>query len=137
MAEVLLGNSVKAEILTKIFDEIESSESTTADPETIFRSVELGILDLERSAGLLGYPEDAPSKAGEDHAARLLRIQMAQTPKGDSEINGSARGLEDFDDSPGTGGSEEKAQSRDNTTDAMPSSKVRGKEINAEQRLGE
>lgn len=125
IAFLIVGNKVSPEDLDKIASEIDKAETYTSDPETIFRGVELGILDLKSAATILGWPEEVVEKAAKEHAARLARIAESQAqanPQGD----GGARGVGDLDASPGQSGKDEKADSRDNTTDADPSKKVRG-----------
>jgi hypothetical protein len=127
IAILMLGHKVSNTDLKKIHEEIKAAKSYTSDPETIFKSVELGLCDLQLAAELLGLPKDAPKKAAKDHADRLARISEAQAKNQPEPVgNPGARGVTDMDPSPGQSGRDEKAASRDNTNDPTPSDKVRG-----------
>lgn len=123
---LVLGSIVGDVELEKIRNEIESADSYTADPETIFRGVELGMADPEFAAKLLGWPKETVEKAKIAHAERLARINEAQSAPGEDNNNPGARGITDLDPNPGQSGRQEKASSRDNTTDPTPGRKVRG-----------
>lgn len=125
IADLLLGSKISDSDLKVIKAEIDNADSYTADAETIFRAVELGILDLKTAAKTLGWPESVVAQAAKDHADRLARISEAQA-KRDAK-NADARGLSDFADNPGQGARDEKRESRDKTEDDDTSSGVRGK----------
>lgn len=126
IAYLVLGDKVPNETLDKITEEIDSAKSYTADPETIFKAIEAGVLDLESAAVILGWPKEVVQKAADDHAARLERIAESQSQNNGGLQNPGARGITELDPSPGQSAKNEKTASRDTTTDANPGSKVRG-----------
>lgn len=123
IARLLLSDKIGNTDLDDILLEIDDADSYTADPETIFRAVELGILDLESAAEILGWPKEVVAKAAADHAERLARISEAQSKRDEAP-----RGVTDLDPNPGQSGREEKAASRDLTTSDNLESRVRGEE---------
>lgn len=127
IARLLLADKISNADLDKILGEINDAKSYTADPETIFRGIELGILDLELAAHILGWPKETVKRAAEDHANRLARISAAQSSGSDLKNPGS-RGLTDFEPTPGQTSRQEKAASRDTTQSGDLSSNVRGAE---------
>ncbi len=119
---ILLGNRVSESKLQTIAREIAAAPAVYSNPDTLKNAVEAGYLDLANAAKIACYPADAPAKAAEEHATRLARIQMAQTPNNGS-INGS-RGV--LDAGTGSDAKQEKAQSRDTTTSDTTAKPVRG-----------
>ncbi len=125
LAQVLLGNKVSTESMTKIAKEIDAAQGVTAEVDVIAKHVEIGILDLELAAKLCGYPEGTVAKATKDHTDRLTRIAESQAEKSNTVAPG-ARGVGDLADNPAAGGKAEKAASRDTTTDPVAKDKTRG-----------
>lgn len=126
IARIVLGSKLSNEDLDKIFSEIDSAKAFSADPLTVFESVERGMLCLKSAATALGYSEDEPDKAAKDHATRLARITQAQTTDNLQAALQGARGVEDLSAQPGTEGSEEKQQSRDTTVQDTVTDNTRG-----------
>lgn len=125
IAVLLLAEKISNEDLDKIAKEIDDADSYTADPQTIFDAVDRGILDLESAAVILGWPKEVVTKAAKDHADRLARIAESQSKQNDLS-NPGARGISELDPNPKQTASQEKAASRDTTTQANPDSNVRG-----------
>ena len=126
IARIVLESKISKKDLNQIFAEIDAAEAFSADPKTIFESIESGVLCLCSAAQLLGYPKDEPDKAATDHATRLARIAQSQSNPDLSKGLKGARGLEDFSGQPGTEGPQEKKQSRDTTTEVVVTDNTRG-----------
>lgn len=136
IARIVLGSKLSNEDLNKIFSEIDSAEAFSADPKTLFEATERGVLCLKSLAKNLGYSEDEPDKAAEDHATRLARIAQAQSVQQLSDALGGvknlpeglegARGVEDLSGEPGTEGALEKQQANDTTEQAVVTNNTRG-----------
>lgn len=110
IVRALLGHKLPQENLDKMFGEIDKADSYTADPETVFRGQELGLLEAKTAAQLLGWPEDGPEKAAVQHAERAARIVAAQAK---AVPDGSGNTL---DPSPGQSGKDQKVASGDPVT---------------------
>lgn len=98
MAKDLLEFRVPAATLTKIFNEIDSANIVQSDVEFIAIAHKEGLLDDEGAASALCFPKGTVEKAQKDHAARIARIQDAQS----SDTN-QARGLTDTATNPNAG----------------------------------
>ena len=118
----MIGDKVGVDVLDKIDSEIDSAESITCDPETLFKGVEVGALDLKRLAKLMGWPEKAVEDAAKEHAEKLARIAVSQ---GGTDKPG-ARGVSELSGDPTGDAKAEKAESRDTTKDAIVTDKTRG-----------
>ncbi len=123
ISHIMLGSRIAREKVKKIDIEIDSATTMTADPEIIKSDVEIGLLSLETASRLRGYPAGEVEKAKKDHAERLARIAEAQSKPDD---NPGARGVPDASGNPKQDAKEEKAKSRDTTTDDVPTDKTRG-----------
>ena len=121
IALLLLGSKISDSEIKKIISEIDGAESYTADPETIYRGVEIGLISLKHAAKILGLPEDIVAQAAEEHAERLARILESQGGAEDA----AARGVPDADPNP-LSGEDEKTKSQQNVNDPTPSKKIRG-----------
>ena len=123
----MVGDEISVDIRNKIDSEIKAAKSTTADPDIILQCVDKGVCDLKLAATTLGFPEDAPQKAADEHAARLARIAASQQqgPVGAAKTAG-ARGINDQSGQPSQDAAGEKAASRDNTQDGSTADKTRG-----------
>lgn len=126
IVRIILGSKLSNDNLSKIFSEIDSAEAFSADPKTMFEAVERGGLCLKSLAKLLGYAEDEPDKAAEDHATRLARIAQVQSAETLQPGLQGARGVEDLAGEPGTEGALEKQQANDTTKQAVVSDNTRG-----------
>ena len=126
ISRILLGGKIPESELEEIAKEIEGAEAYSADPETVFRAVELAILDLKTAASILGISEDSVDKAAADHQSRLERILTSQTKAQAPDGNPGARGITDLDPNPGQSARDEKTASRDNTQKAELDSNIRG-----------
>jgi len=120
-AETRLGTKVSAAMLDDIRGEIDNAKIIVTDPELIHQDIEDGILSPESAASARGYPAGEVERASVAHEARLTRIAIAQSKDGGAA---AARGVSDAGDS--REGRDEKAESRDTTTDDVVTDKTRG-----------
>lgn len=85
--------------LAKINNEIDDMPLPFIDPKHLTDDIVSGIVSLDMASTLRGYPDGEADRAAEDHAARLARIQLYQSPRGpNGGINpetAQARGLTD------------------------------------------
>jgi hypothetical protein len=115
---ILLSGRISIESMNEIFDEIDKARFTTSDPEVIIAAVEAGLSGEETASLALGFAPGEVVKAREDQAARIARIQAAQTPLGESDASApdaptpgenAARGLKDLDPNPSAAKQEKSA----------------------------
>ena len=128
LVAVLLSGRVSVTRINEINRQIEKADFTTSDPDIIIPALEAGLTGEETASLALGFNPGEVEKARKDHAARIARIQAAQS-KSNDEDDGSgaaARGNPDIDPDPNSG-SKEKEESRN--VDIQPDRKanVRGK----------
>lgn len=102
---ILLAGRVNVDKLEKINKEIDNANFTTSDPEIIIRAVEAGLSGEETASLALGFAEGEVEKARKDQAARIARIQQAQSPPGEGSEDiepgeAAARGNPDVDPDP-------------------------------------
>lgn len=124
-ARTRVGPVTTAVTLAKIESEIDSNDVTLADWQEVAKDVELGLVGNQLASEARGYPKGEVDKAAKDHAARLKRIQESQTPK---DLNAEARGIKDLSGNP-AGGRQEKQDSRDTTTQDVPTDNTRGEAL--------
>lgn len=130
ITNMLLTGRISVDDMGTINSEIDAAPFTTSDPETILAAVEAGISGEETAAMALGFEKGEVEKARADHAARIARIQAAQS-SGDGEGGGenqnlAARGVGDLDVDPQSG---KKERQKATQTDLSPERKkpVRGR----------
>ncbi len=126
---VLLGGRISVDSMNKIFEQIDQAGFTTSDPETIIAAVEAGLSGEETASLALGFEPGEVDKARVDHAARIARIQQAQSSGreaanqtgdgGDGLRNPGARGVSDLDPNKGQG-SANAERARANNADLQP-----------------
>jgi len=124
-ARARVGCVTTSEELSKIEREIDTNEVVLADWQEVAKDIENGLVGNELASQARGYPKGEAEKAAKDHAERLARIQASQTPKVAPGTDPKARGLNDLSGDP-SGGRQEKAQSRDTTTQPVPTDNTRG-----------
>jgi hypothetical protein len=95
VTNTLLGGRVSVDTMDTIAKEINKSKFTTSDPDTIIRAVEAGLTGEETASLALGFEVGEVIKARADHAARIARIQEAQS-SGDEDGKPGARGVTDL-----------------------------------------
>ena len=122
---VLLSGKVSVERIERIHREIDASHYTTSDPKTIIDAKNAGLVGEKTASVALGFDDEEHLAAREDHTARILRIAAAQSGSSDSS-DPAARGVKDLSADPAGAGSEEKAQSRDNTFRDTTAERTRG-----------
>lgn len=142
---VLFSGKVNTDMMDKIFTEIDESEYTTSDPETIVRAHEAGLVGDETASKALGFSDDEYEQAQKDRVRRATEILEAQASVGlkakmaEAEMFGSpsgngtevglknagARGVKDLALS-NDEGKQERAEATDQTTEPVQESKVRG-----------
>jgi hypothetical protein len=123
IVDSLLAGKVDIGVLETIREEIDQADYTTSDPETLMSAVEKGLCGEQTASKALGFADNEFLQARKDHAARIARIQAAQSPVSDSTPG--ARGVDDFSEDPDEA-REEKRQSRDNTLNDTTEARVRG-----------
>ena len=79
IADLTIGYKVSTEELNAIFAEIDEAQVMNIDPQIILDTKEAGLVSDQTASELLGYPPDEYKKAQADHAARIARIQAAQS----------------------------------------------------------
>ena len=131
---VLLGGRISVDSMNEIFQQIESAGFTTSDPETIVQAIEAGLVGEATASLALGFEPGEVDKARVDHAARIARIQEAQSSgresanqNGDDGGNGNpgARGVADLDPDKGSGGAANSEREQANDPDQQPDRKRR------------
>ena len=103
IAIILLGSKISSAALDKILQEIDKSDSITADPDILTQHLENALVSNKTASIASGYPDNESVLAAEDHLQRVLRISKAQgvglagsTPTSDP----GARGVQDFSANP-------------------------------------
>lgn len=79
VATTLLQPTVDQSILDAIYDEIDSAEGSTGDPDQIRSDVEAGLVTAATGSILRGYAPGEAEKAQLERAERLRLQQQAQT----------------------------------------------------------
>ena len=125
IAELKVSSYVQRQEMEQIYSEIDSADVVVADVNSIKTDLEAGLVSLPTASTARGYPKGETDKAAEDHAARLARIQAAQTPI----ESAGARGISDLSADPGAG-SKEKAAVADQTKEPIPTDPTRGPAAN-------
>lgn len=129
LVAVLLSGRVSVEKIDEINTEIENAKFTTSDPDIIIAAVEAGLTGEETASLALGFAKGEIEKARKDQAARIARIQAAQTTPGDNSGKpgaSAARGVPDLDPDPGAA-KLEKSASQNPDLQANRKRKVRGR----------
>jgi len=121
----LLNGKIDVDTMDAIFKEIDASDYTTSDPQVIIQASQAGLCGEKVASMALGFGEDEYKQARKDHAARIARIQAAQSGPGDAE-NAAARGVDDLAADP-QGGKEERSEATDTTMKDSTKPPVRGK----------
>lgn len=134
----LFSGRVAVDSMEKMYKEIDSADYTTSDPEIIIQAQQAGLCGEQVASMALGFKPDEYIQAREDHAARIVRIAIAQT-KGAAAEGGApseegeddtgdpgARGVPDLSANPNAG-REEKAENADITMRDTTRKPVRGK----------
>ncbi len=119
VVNVTIGHKIPKEKLAKIHSEIDASQVMITDPETIKADHEAGFVSDETASKIRGYADGEVAQARLDHAARIARIQAAQSS------DGGARGVPDQQVDPDDG-KKEKEVSRQNDLNDTPTDKTRG-----------
>ena len=89
----LLTNGNATNVKQKeMVNEIDKSEILVIDSKTIIDDSESGLLSKNTASQIRGYPNGEAEKAAKEHAERLRRIAISQTPGG-----GAARGVIDLE----------------------------------------
>jgi hypothetical protein len=91
IANTLVGSSLTRADMTAMIDEINNADVPTADPTTITKLVESGLLSHELAAKILGHPSTDLPVALKEYSDRLTQISQAQSSK-----NPAARGVPDL-----------------------------------------
>ena len=110
---VLLGGRISVDAMDKIYTEIDKAAFTTSDPDTIIRAVETGLAGEETGSLALGFLEGEVEKARKDHAARIARIQEAQSSG--KEAAGEGAAPQEGTDNPGARGIKDLQASKKDT----------------------
>jgi hypothetical protein len=131
ITQALLGGKVNVEVILEIFKEIDSSDYTTSDPDTILSAVEAGLCGEKTGSMALGFSEREHIQAKKDHAERAARVAQAQASvkgsQNSTDGDPASRGVPDLSTNPTQAPREEKKQSRDRTLHDSKRPRVRGK----------
>jgi len=94
----LLSGRANTKTIDSIFSQIDESNYTTSDPDTIVRAHEAGLVGEQTASVALGFGPTEYLQARKDHIARAEAIMKAQQAnQQDSADNMAARGLPDLD----------------------------------------
>jgi len=115
VASILLSSKIPLSELQTIRKELDNVVVLTTDPAAIREDHEAGLVGTDTASLARGYQAGEAELAKIDHAARLARIQSAQTPKTNSE-DSDPEELED-----------QKTMSQAADENDIPSKRVRGK----------
>lgn len=131
LVAILLAGRVSVEKIDEINTEIDKAGFTTSDPEVIISAVEAGLAGEETASLALGFAKGEVEKARKDQAARIARIQAAQsTPDGGGDLSqpgeAAARGNPDLDPDP-SAAKNEKSESQNPDLQPGRKRRVRGK----------
>jgi len=118
----LLGGKVNVETISTINSEIDNSDYTTSDPETIVLAVENGLCGDQTASMALGFDENEYLQAQKDHAAKAKRVAEAQASV---KPDPGARGVDSLSTDPKSA-PKEKAASRDKSLQSDNQKRVRG-----------
>jgi hypothetical protein len=91
ITSLVLNQQLSAELRNQIETEIKEAPSLVIRPADVPKLTEEGVLPREYASKLLNLPADTAEKANLEHAERLRRIALAQTP---TNARGNADGLE-------------------------------------------
>jgi len=94
IAQLTLGPRIAPDEMEKIYKEIDTAPAII-DQEMVIEAKDAGLMSDEFAAKSLGIPPGEAKKGAEDHAARLARIQAAQTKE-----DGSTTGVSDMSTGP-------------------------------------
>ena len=83
---LLVGHTATEEELQTMFEEIDASEGTIADPEIMAKLVEMDLIDTETAATQIGFSAKVAKKA------RAERIERARDTAQAQSVNNGARG---------------------------------------------
>ena len=114
---VLLAGKVSVDRIERIHREIDASHYTTSDPKIIIDAKNAGLVGEKTASVALGFDDDEHLTAREDHTAQS---------SGDDDSDPAARGVKDLSTDPAGAGTEEKAESRDNTLRDTTTDRTRG-----------
>lgn len=132
IARITVGGQISADELKAIEKEIEDAEVVVSDPQTVRDDLEAGLVGAELASKIRGYPEGEVEKSNKDHAARLARIQAAQTNP-DDQGNMGARGVRDASVHPGMEAKLEKELSRETAEQETTADRTRGEGRNNDE----
>lgn len=111
----LLSGKANTKTIDSIFAQIDSSDYTTSDPDTIIRAHEAGLVGEQTASVALGFGPEEYLVAREDHIARAEAIMKAQQAGKEEPNEGmAARGVEDLDPDKNSG-KEERKEASDTT----------------------
>jgi len=125
IVQALLGGKISLDDLGAINREIDTTNYTNSDPQTIILAAQAGLVGEKTGSIALGFDDDEYLAARQDHLARIKRIAEAQgMEKGGGDP--AARGVPDLSADPNAG-AEEKAASRNTDLRDTTAPRVRGK----------
>lgn len=142
---VLFSGKLNTDMMSNIFSEIDDSDYTTSDPETIIRAHEAGLVGDETASKAIGFSDEEYEQAQKDRVRRATEILEAQAQVGlrakqaEMEMmasqggdgvqvgmkNAGARGVKELaltNDE----GKQERAEATDQTTSPVQENKERG-----------
>ena len=90
MTRKLLDAKISQEELAQILDEIKKAKYMTSDPNTLNLDLEKGLVSNDTASEARGYEKGETTKAKQDHAERIKRIQDSQSPRGVKDLGTDA-----------------------------------------------
>ena len=137
LVAILLSGRVPVEKIDAINQEINNANFTTSNPDVIIAAVEAGLAGEETASLALGFAKGEVEKARKDQAARIARIQQAQSPPGQDGPpkpgESAARGVPDLDPDPGAAkGEKDSSRNPDTKPDRKRQVRGRGKKKDEE-----
>jgi hypothetical protein len=115
IACTMVGHYTPSDEMDLIEEEIDAAKYISSDPEAITKDLTNGLVSEQTASIARGYDAAEVDQARIDHAARIARIQKAQTPPGQQPgtqgglNNPAARGVPDLATDPAKQAKEEKA----------------------------
>jgi hypothetical protein len=140
----LFGGRTTPEVMETLLRDVDSQSYSTSDLDVIALAAEHGFASDVTLSDALGFDgDDEITQARLDHAARIARIQAAQSNEegddDDSDEDGSnpgARGVDDLDPSGGGAAKQERAEATDTTLRDSTQSRQRGRGRRSRRRNG-
>ncbi len=126
IVQALLGGKISMDDLSAINREIDTTNYTNSDPQTIILAAQAGLVGQKTGSIAMGFDDDEYLAARNDHAERLKRIAESQGMDESGGGDPAARGVPDLSANPNAG-ADEKAASRNTDLRDTTARRVRGR----------